>query len=762
MKTLKYIFILFIICCLTTTINAQKVGLVLSGGGAKGVAHIGVLKALEENGIPIDYIAGTSMGAIIGGLYAAGYSPDDMEKIFLSDEFSNWISGTIDKKYIYYFKKETPNASWIDLRFNYNTKIKPKLPTNIIAPYQMDFAFLEIFGSANALANNNFDNLFVPFRCVASDIYTSKQVILKKGDLSKAIRASMTFPFYFKPIKIDSTLLFDGGMYNNFPTNVMYEEFFPDIIIGSKVAGNYPKPDEDDIISQLQNMLMEKTDYSVICDNGMLIAPNIENVNVVDFSKTRSIIDSGYAETIRKINNIRQSVYENISPDRLNAKRKAFNNRKPALVIDSVLIDGLTSNQKVYVNRLLFQKSKDLPIEKIKTEYFKLLADNKIENITPKLLFIDSTKKFNLHLDIKKDKNFVAEFGGNISSSPINEAFVQFQYKQFGKTAKSFILNTYMGKFYSSAMAKARFDYASSVPIYIETAFVIHQWDFFKTKTYFFEDKTPSYLIQNEKYVTIALGLPAGNKAKYETRFFQSYSNSDYYQNNTFGRNDTADQTNFNFNSIELMYQYNTLNKKQYANSGSLLQLKAKYLDGIEEYIPGSTAINKNPFEIRQRWVQAKLTYDKYFNKIGFNTFGFLFESFYSNQKLFNNYTASVLSSSSFTPFPESHTLFLTPFRSNIYAALGLKDIIGLTKNIDLRIEAYLFQPYEEMIQNSNLTASFNEKFQKRYMMGSSTIVFHSPIGPASLSFNYYQNMEQPFSLIFNLGYILFNPKARD
>jgi len=762
MKTIKYIFIFLIINTLTTSITAQKVGLVLSGGGAKGVAHIGVIKALEEKGIPIDYIAGTSMGAIIGGLYAAGYSPDEMKKIFLSQDFPNWISGEINKKYIYYFKKEAPNASWIDLRFNYNTKIKPKLPTNIIAPHQMDFAFMEIFGSANAIAKNNFDNLFVPFRCVAADIYTSKQVILKKGDLSKAIRASMTFPFYFKPIKIDSALLFDGGMFNNFPTNVMYDEFFPDIIIGSKVAGNYPKPDEDDIISQLQNMLMEKTDYSVICGNGILISPNITSVNITDFENTEAFIDSGYTETIRQINTIRQFISDSISSENLNLKRKAFNNKKPDLLIDSILIDGLTTNQKIYINRLLFHQSKDLPIQTIKTEYFKLLADNQIENITPKLIFDDSTKKFNLHLDIKKDKNFVAEFGGNISSSPINEAFVQFQYKHFGTTAKSFILNTYMGKFYSSAMAKIRFDYASSLPLYLETAFVIHQWDFFKTKTYFFEDKTPSYLIQNEKYATIALGLPSGNKARYEARFFESISNSDYYQNNTFSRNDTSDQTNFNFRSIGILYEYNTLNKKQYANSGSFFQLKAKYIDGIEKYIPGSTAINKNLFEIRQRWVQAKFTFDKYFNKIGFNTPGLLIEGFYSNQKSFNNYTASVLSSSAFTPFPESHTLFLTPFRSNIYAAVGIKDIIGIMKNIDLRIEVYLFQPFEEMVQNTNLTTSFNKKLEKRYFMNSSTLIFHSPIGPISLSFNYYQNMDQPFSFIFNIGYILFNPKARD
>ncbi len=762
MKTIQLILLFLIVNILTLNSFAQKVGLVLSGGGSKGVAHIGVIRALEENQIPIDYIAGTSMGAIIGGLYASGYSPDEMEKIFLSEEFPNWISGKIDKKYIYYFKKEAPNASWVDLRFNYNTKIKPKLPSNIISPNQLDFAFLEIFGGANALANNNFDHLFVPFRCVAADIFTSKQVILKKGDLSKSLRASMTFPFYFQPIKIDNALLFDGGMFNNFPTDVMYDDFFPDIIIGSKVAGNYPEPEADDIISQLQNILMEKTEYSVICGNGILITPKLKSVNVTDFENTAAFIDSGYVETIRNIKNIREYVHDSISLERIQAKRKLFNYNKPSLVIDSIIIDGLTSKQKVYINRLLYKKSNYLPLQTIKTEYFKLLADNKIENITPRLYFVDSTKKFNLHLDIKKDKNFVAEFGGNISSSPINEAFMQIQYKHFGKTAKSIILNTYMGKFYSSAMAKFRIDFPSSNPFYFESAFTIHQWDYFKTKTYFFEDKTPSYLIQNEKYVTVALGIPAGNKARYETRFFQTFSNSEYYQNNTFGRNDTADETNFNFRSLVIMYEYNTFNKKLYANSGRFFQIKAKYINGLEEYTPGSTAIIKNLFEIKQSWFQVKLTYDRYFHKIGFNTPGLLIEGVYSNQKLFNNYTASVLSSAAFMPFPESNTLFLPSFRSNIYAAIGLKDVISLAKNLDLRLEVYLFHPYEEMIQNDDYTASFNAKFEKHFFMSSSSVVFHSPIGPASLSLNYYQNTDQPFSLVFNLGYILFNPRAKD
>lgn len=760
-KSIK-ICIVFILLTISITANCQKVGLVLSGGGAKGVAHIGVIRALEENGIPIDYIAGTSMGAIIGGLYAAGYSPDDMERIFLSKEFPTWISGKLDSKFIYYFKNENPNASWIDLRFNYTNTIKPKIPTNIVSPQQMDFAFMEIFAGANAVSDYNFDSLMIPFRCVASDIYKSQAVTLRKGDLGKAIRASMTFPFYFKPIKIDSTLMFDGGMFNNFPTDIMYNDFFPDIIIGSKVAGNYAKPNEDDIVSQLQNMLMEKTNYSAICENGVIISPNVRKVNVIDFSNTKEFIDSGYVETIRNIKRIRNFVTDSISIDSIERKRFNFNIKKQELIVDSIKINGLTENQNIYIRKLLLRNSKNIPIETVKTEYFKLLADDKIESISPSLKFDKNSNNYNLLLDIKKDKNFVAEFGGNISSSPINEAFMQLKYKHFGKTAKSFIINTYIGKFYSSALAKARFDYAFKTPLFIEGGFVIHQWDFFKTKTYFFEDKTPSYLIQNEKYFDIKLGLPSGNKAKYELKYVECLSNNEYYQNNTFVRNDTADQTNFNFKALGIKYEFNTLNKKQFANSGSFVQIKLKYIDGFEEFLPGSTAINKKSSQTNHKWIQAKFVFDKYFKTRGFNTFGLLFESFYSSQNLFNNYTSSVLSSEAFQPIPESSTFFFPAFRSNFYAAFGLKNIISITKNFDFRMEAYIFQPYKEIMQNNDFTAYYGKEFNKRSLIASSSIILHSPIVPISLSFNYYQNTDQKFSLIFNIGYILFNNRAKD
>ena len=175
-------------------VSAQKVGLVLSGGGAKGAAHIGVIKALEENNIPIDYITGTSIGAIIGSLYAMGYSPEEMLELMLSKEFSYWQTGTVEEQYTYYFKEPYPTPEFAHFSIDMSDSLQIKasfLPQSLINPIQMNQAFMALFSQATAKAGWNFDNLFVPFRCVASDIYTKKPIIFKNGDLGDAVRASM-------------------------------------------------------------------------------------------------------------------------------------------------------------------------------------------------------------------------------------------------------------------------------------------------------------------------------------------------------------------------------------------------------------------------------------------------------------------------------------------------------------------------------------------------------------------------------------------
>ena len=202
---------------------AQSVGVVMSGGGAKGLYHIGVLQALEESGIPIDYVSGTSMGSIIAGMYAAGYSPEEMRRIVASGVVKQWVSGRIDPSYLPYYRRNTGTPIFLSIRLNMKdhpddpNASRFRLPSYLISSNQIDLALADLFGPATTASRRDFDSLMVPFLCVASDMNTRRPVVLRKGDMGEAIRSSMSIPLAFKPMKIDTMLLYDGGIYDNFP-----------------------------------------------------------------------------------------------------------------------------------------------------------------------------------------------------------------------------------------------------------------------------------------------------------------------------------------------------------------------------------------------------------------------------------------------------------------------------------------------------------------------------------------------------------------
>jgi len=162
------------------------------------MSHIGVLKALEENNIPIDYIIGNSMGAMVGALYASGYSPDQINQFLSNGKLYEFNRGNKKSEY-FYFQKYEDNPSWITIPFAIDNGLKARLPFNIYNIQDLDYMMMEFYAGAAAAANYNFDSLFVPFRCVATDIDSSELIILKDGDLAKAARASITFPFFVRP-----------------------------------------------------------------------------------------------------------------------------------------------------------------------------------------------------------------------------------------------------------------------------------------------------------------------------------------------------------------------------------------------------------------------------------------------------------------------------------------------------------------------------------------------------------------------------------
>ena len=274
------------------TCYGQGVGLVLSGGGAAGFAHIGVLKALEEHNIPINYISGTSAGALVGAMYACGYSPAEIEAYVTSEKFQLMTQGGLERSQEFLLREDDPNASMMGFSFGLDSIFNKSLPTNFIRPELLDFEMMRLLGTVSASKEDNFDSLFVPFRCVASNIVAKRGEVFRKGHLNQAVRASMTFPFYINPIRINGVLYFDGGLYNNFPADVIYQEFNPDFIIGSNVSYNASPPSEDNLISQLTNMLVTPTNFNIPCESGILIEPKTD-VQTFDFSEVKQAIESG-------------------------------------------------------------------------------------------------------------------------------------------------------------------------------------------------------------------------------------------------------------------------------------------------------------------------------------------------------------------------------------------------------------------------------------------------------------------------------------
>lgn len=739
---------------------AQRVALVLSGGAARGGAHIGVLRALEEQHIPVHYITGTSIGAVIGAMYASGYTPDEIENLMSSPEFQQWAMGIIDPKYTYFFRKEDPNASWISTDFNFKKKITALIPTQLIKTYEIDFRLMELLSPANALSGGNFDNLMIPFRCITSDIDSTEAVVLRKGDLNTAVRASMSLPLVFTPVVLNNKLVYDGGMYNNFPVDVALKDFHPDVIIGSRVAQRYDKPDLDDVISQLLTMLMERQTDTITLPGSVVIVPKLPAINLLDFTYTKTLADSGYSAAMRCMPKIRQLLRDTLPAEALAAKRSAFNARKPEMIFDSIHVTGLNKVQQSFVRRQLKHGKREVNLSQLRDEYFRLIDNGFIRTITPVARFNKQTGYYDLYLDITKSNNFSAEFGGNFSLGNMNVGFLELQYKYLWSKALRFSINGYFGRIYNSARIGTRIDFNSTTPWFLEANYTYNHMDYFKNSMFFFDDKTPNYIIQGEYFGEITGGLPVTNTGKLSLGASYAFTNNKYYQSNVFERADTADQTSFNFGSPVLSFELNSLNRKQFASAGIRLFMSLAYVNGREDMLPGSTSSNQVPSTAFHNWFKFRILYDNYFESLGPLKIGFYGEGVVSNEPLFANYTSSLIYLSAFQPLPESQAYFLPAFRAQSWAAAGLKMVMRIYKKIEYRLEGYLFQPYQAVIENPDHTASLGPQFSDRAYMASTSVVYNSPLGPVSLGVNYYDKQSESWTLNFNFGYIIFNKRA--
>ncbi len=757
----RYFFILIIQIVTQVQLNAQqRVGLVLSGGGAAGLAHIGVMIALEENGIPIDFISGTSAGALTGAMYASGYSPREIEAFVLSDEFQQMTSGDMDASKRFLFREAENHAGTVSFSFSKDSLLRRSIPLNLVRPALLDYKMMRLMGTTSSAYEKDFNKLFVPFRCVASDVVNKKSTVFSSGNLNECVRASMTYPLYVNPIRINGTLYFDGGLYNNFPADVMYTDFHPDFIIGSNVSGNVKAPDEQDFIGVLENMLVSYSNFNLPCAEGIIIEPK-SDISTFDFQLAKKAIDEGYRITILKMDSILAKVERRVSPDELMQKRKLFRSKIPALKVSEISQDEQKSRGIAFAKSSLqgLRKKAILNEDKLDRRYFRLYSTSQLDFMFPTLsLKKDST--YNLKLFIRKAKDFQLDLGGHFSSRAVNTGYVGLTYKMIGSVASSLHAESYFGKFYGSVKTDVNIELPSVFPISASAYFVMNRWDYFRSFATFFEDVQPSFLVQNEKYAGFQLKHPLGNNSKSTFNFRYFELDDEYYQNANFTNKDTADLTSFYGSSISWEFTRNSLNRKQFANSGHYFQFKARLVEGRENTVPGTTSAFEETFRKYHSWFNVNTEFQSFIVSKKYFHLGLHAKGQFNSQSLFANYTASLLSLPAFSIIPDQETYFLPEFRSHQHMGGGVNLVFSLRKNVDFRIDAYYYQPFLQLQKNVDGTIQYIKPFKGETFLASSTLVYHSLIGPIRATLNYFPTQKNPFAFQLSYGYVLFNERA--
>lgn len=759
----KRFYILLFSLCVFFPLFAQKVGLVMSGGGAKGITHIGVIKALEENNIPIDYVAGTSMGAIVGGMYAMGFSPDQMIAVLKSNDFKNWSTGEVELNYKYYYRNADPKPNFAEIPFRANKKdtsdLKlPILPTNLVSPRQMNFAFVQLCGQANAVAGGDFDKLFVPFRCIASDIYNREAVVLRKGVLGDAIRASMTFPFMYKPIVVDGRLLFDGGIFNNFPVDVMRSDFKPDVMIGSVVAKNPGKPDQGDIVMQVQNMIMTKTDYSIPQKEGILFSFNSSTYKMFDFDKVDELVQMGYDSIMAHMDEIKARIPRRVTPEETAQKRQQFRDRYPDFKFKEVTVEGVDTLQKKYVEQVFHYDNDVFTMKEFKESYFKLISDDKIQEVIPHANFNPTTGYFDLNLNVRAQNHLRLLVGGNFSSSTANQAYFGLSRQNLTDFAQTSYVDAQFGKVYNGFSMGTRIEIPDQKSWYVKLAMVLHKFDYFEGDKLFYSDNRTADFTQGEIYSKLSVGFPVGMNGRLEFGAGYGYLSDTYFLNRaTITPSTREDESHFSLGSLFGRIEGQTLNHSMYPTKGYNVSSTLQAFTGGEYYESGNVPAN-NVKNVRDLWVQWRAKMDRYYPLSNKFTLGAYGELAFSTRSLLQNYTVSLIQAPAFRPTPYTRTVFKDAFSANKYAAIGVKPIYSFTKDFHARCEAYWFIPYETIERAPDNSAYYSKPFSSSQVMVETSLVYNFKIASAGLFANYCDS-GSVWNFGVNIGFLLFNPK---
>ena len=744
----------------------QSVGLVLSGGGAKGIAHIGVIKALEDNDIPIDYVCGTSMGAIVGALYAMGYTPTEMLDLIKSREFSHWSTGKIDPELVYYFSRPeaTPALAHIPLAKKDTANAANAVPASLINPLPMNFGFLDVFSAYSAQCGGNFDRLFVPYRCVASDVDAGHKVVHRSGNLGDAVRTSMTFPIVFQPIRMNGALLYDGGIYDNFPVDVMISDFAPDIIIGVDVSTPSKGP-QTSLFDQIDNLVTKRQSYDLPADKGVKIHIDLHQFTLLDFPKAQAIYTMGYNRATSMMDSIKERVTARVPKLAVSARRGAFKSATPFLRFDKVNVTGVSEKQNEYI-KYLFEKHPDrrhhepdtFGIAHARWAFYRAVSPGRLRDLYPQAVYNDTTDLFTLNLRATPKNNFALGVGGYVTSSTSSYLFLSAGYRTLSFASMSANCGAWIGQSYMGGQLNTVINLQTAIPSSLGLTAVASRQRYFETDQLFFEDKMPSFIVNHEYYGRLNYTLAAGGRGEFNIAAgFGHLFDSFFPYNERLSGDIKRDHTSYNLGQVRLEYEGGTLDNVSFPTTGEFYKFIAMGVMGKMHYTTHQP--DEEDFHRTPRWLQLETRTRNYFDLGTHFSLGLESNVVLSTRKLTPNYNASIVGAPAFNATASTHNTFNTQFRANSWGAVSLIPIYKFNSNLSGRLSLNAFVPVRPIVENNDGSPRYGRWFSRTRFFGELDVCYTLPFATLSAYVNYVSAGQRPWNFGLSIGIFLLPPK---
>jgi NTE family protein len=743
---------------------AQRVGLVLSGGGGRAMAHIGVLKALEENGIRIDYISGTSGGALIGGFYAAGFAPTEIEAISQSDQ-AQWLAPGLILQERYFYRRADRDGTFLEIPLFFRGT-KRYLPENIVSDFSINIGLNQYLAIASARSGYNFDSLFVPLRITCSDIFDNKAVVLRNGTLAYAIRASIAAPFFFSGVyNSEHDYLFDGGIYDNFPVQPMIQDFAPDVIIGVHVGGGQLRREQITengafVRSLLSKHLIDQKVSQKLPPNSILIEPQLGDLSVFDFrpSSIAQAIQQGYDATIAKMDSIRLLIPSRVDSATISKKRSEFKAFEAGLNIHKLQVYGLNKWEQRYVYRLFGHKKKHRSFADLQRLYQRLIAEGNYSSIFPELIYQPEYDAFVAKMYIKPTPKITIRFGGTFFTPNDHQVQIGLRVSgrwHFGYEAE---LDFQQGSFANQAVLRAKLDLPTPFQAFIEVKNSVVSWDLQRLIFSVLNSNKSSYTSTQFLETQPSVVLPVNQHGRFSLSYAYHSIRDLYFIDNMRQGNGSPDRTFFNGNSYAVKYEHNTLNKKMYPNAGTYRYISVRWNVGQERFEPGTDKLLR--LQVNRQWLQGFGQWQTFYRLAPHVYIGNMAEAAFSAAPAFSNYYATLLSSPKFMPFQDSPVLFVPALYNRAYGALGAQLALEITTKFFFRSEVYYKHSFHQLTlqPNGRQSSVFDVDWKLQHFYVSSGFHYDTPIGPIGIFANYYGGQINPARVILHIGYLIFNP----